>query len=77
MKRNINKSKIRLKSFLEGLKDLFQFKDCDKIGLNTRGSTGDTPVKVAVVMVYRFYDYLPWPGCFGGFVLKDTKAHED
>lgn len=41
--------KDRLKDFLEGLRSLSQFYGCDRIDVHTRGSTGDTPLKVAVV----------------------------
>ena len=41
--------KKSLSDFLEGLRQLSQFQDCQMIGVNTRGSNGDTPLKVAVV----------------------------
>ena len=38
-----------LREFLDGLCDLTQFIGLGAVGINTRGSTGDTPLKVAVV----------------------------
>ena len=46
---NDEAAKERLRSFLEGLHLLTQFQDCKVIDVNTRGSTGDAPLKVAVV----------------------------
>jgi len=40
---------VELREFLDGLRDLTQFMDLDAVGINTRGSTGDAPLKIAVV----------------------------
>lgn len=46
---NDESTKERLRAFLEGLRYLTQFQDCKVINVNTRGSTGDAPLKVTVV----------------------------
>lgn len=40
---------VELREFLDGLRDLTQFMDLDVVGIDTRGSTGDAPLKIAVV----------------------------
>jgi ankyrin repeat protein len=43
-------AKARLTEFLADLReDQFQFQTCDEVGINTRGCTGDAPLKIAVV----------------------------
>lgn len=43
-------AKARLAEFLADLKDdQFQFQACSEVGINTRGCTGDAPLKIAVV----------------------------
>ena len=43
-------ARARLREFLDELqRDAFQFQDCESINVNTRGSTGDAPLKIAVV----------------------------
>ena len=42
--------KARLAEFLAMVrKSMTQFTDCETVDINTRGSTGDTPLKIAVV----------------------------
>ena len=38
-----------MREFFDEIRSLFQFQDCTSIEVHTRGSTGDTPLKVAVV----------------------------
>ena len=39
----------RLAQFFYDLSDQFQFMDCNEINVHTRGSQGETPLKIAVV----------------------------
>lgn len=43
-------TRARLDEFLDELReDQYQFSDCESVGINTRGWTGDSPLKIAVV----------------------------
>lgn len=43
-------AKARLAEFLTMVREnMTQFMDCQTVGINTRGSTGDAPLKIAVV----------------------------
>lgn len=42
-------AEARLREFLEELRGHFQFSACSTVDVNTRGCTGDTPLKIAAV----------------------------